>query len=83
MIITEQRYAQTKIEALVPMRACEQFTDFLKGLDFTIQTDHKSQVPLFSIKALEELLMSAEISFKNYEISILNSTHSWKESDCS
>lgn len=55
MTPTEQRYAQIKKEALALMWACERFSDYLIGLDFHIQTDHKPLVPLFSTKALEQL----------------------------
>lgn len=55
MTPTEQRYAQIEKEALALTWACERFSDYLLGLDFLIQTDHKPLVPLFSVKALEEL----------------------------
>ncbi len=52
MTPTEQRYAQIEKEALALTWACERLWDYLLGLHFLIQTDHK---PLFSVKALEEL----------------------------
>ena len=55
MTPTEQRYAQIEKEALALTWACERFSDYLLGLDFHIQTDHKPLVPLFSTKALEQL----------------------------
>ena len=55
MTTTEQRYAQIEKEALALTWACERFSDYLIGLDFHIQTDHKPLVPLFSSKSLEEL----------------------------
>ena len=55
MTPTQQRYAQIEKEALALTWACERFTDYQLGLDFLIQTDHKPLVPLFSVKALEEL----------------------------
>ena len=52
---TEQRYAQIEKEALAVTWACERFQDFLTGLQFHIQTDHKPFVPLFTTKGLDEL----------------------------
>ena len=52
---TEQRYAQIEKEALAFTWACERFSDYLLGLTFRIQTDHKPLVPLFSSKNLDEL----------------------------
>lgn len=55
MTATEQRYAQIEKEALAFTWACERLQDYLIGLEFHIQTDHKPLVPLFSTKNLEEL----------------------------
>ena len=55
MTPTEQRYAQIEKEALAFTWACERLADYLIGLKFHIQTDHKPLVPLFSSKHLEEL----------------------------
>ena len=52
---TEQRYAQIKKESLALTWACECFADYLVGLTFHINTDHKSLVPLFSTKSLDDL----------------------------
>ena len=52
---TEQRYAQIEKESLAFSWACERFADYLIGLKFHINTDHKPLVPLFSTKNLEEL----------------------------
>ena len=52
---TETRYAQIEKEALAFTWACERFSDYLLGLTFHIQTDHKPLVPLFSSKNLDEL----------------------------
>ena len=55
MTPTEQRYAQIEKEALAFTWACERLTDYLMGLTFHVQTDHKPLVPLFTTKHLEEL----------------------------
>ena len=55
MTPTEMRYAQIEKEALAFMWACERLSDYLLGMQFNIQTDHKPLVPLFSSKHLKEL----------------------------
>ena len=52
---TEQRYAQIEKEALGVTWACERFQDYLTGLTFHIETDHKPLVPLLSTKNLDEM----------------------------
>ena len=49
------RYAQIEKEALAFTWAFERLTDYLVGLQFNIQTNHKPLVLLFSTKHLEEL----------------------------
>ena len=51
----ERRYAQIEKEALAFTWACERLADYLVGMEFHIQTDHKPLVTLFSSKQLEEL----------------------------
>ena len=55
MTPTETRYAQIEKEALALTWACERYSDYLIGLKFSIETDHKPLVPLFSTKLLDEL----------------------------
>ena len=53
--LTGEQNAQIEKEALAFTWACEYFSDFLVGLKFSIKTDHKPLIPLFSTKHLEEL----------------------------
>ena len=55
MTSTEQRYGQIEKEALALTWACERLADYLIGLEFYIETDHKPLVPLLSTKNLEDL----------------------------
>jgi len=51
----EQRYAQIEKEALALTWACEKFRDYLIGLTFDLETDHKPLLSLFAKKNLDEL----------------------------
>ena len=55
MTSAETRYAQIEKEALAFTWACERLSDYLVGLSFHIETDHKPLVPLFSSKNLDDL----------------------------
>ncbi|KAF7659395.1 hypothetical protein LDENG_00298790 [Lucifuga dentata] len=52
---TEQRYAQIEKEVLAITWACERFSDFLIGIAFHVETDHKPLVPLLDSNNLDEL----------------------------
>ena len=52
---TERRYSQIEKEALATTWACERLSNYLIGLPFTVETDHKPLVPLLCTKALDEL----------------------------
>ena len=52
---TEKRYAQIEKEALAVSWASERFKDYLIGLQYMLETDHKPLVPLLSSKNLEDL----------------------------
>ena len=73
---TEQRYAQIEKEALAFTWACESLSDYLLGLRFHIETDHKPLVPLFSLKkGLDELplrLQRFRLRMLRYSFSIFH-----------
>ena len=52
---TEQRYAVIEKEALAATWACEKFADYITGIPFTLETDHKPLVPLLSTKDLSKI----------------------------
>ncbi|GBM63504.1 Transposon Ty3-I Gag-Pol polyprotein [Araneus ventricosus] len=52
---TESRYAQIEKEALSVVWGCEKFRDYLTGMHFKIETDHKPLIPIFSEKNLDDL----------------------------
>ena len=52
---TKKNYAQIEKEALTVTWACERFQNYLLGLHFQIETDHKPLVPLLSNKPLDQL----------------------------
>ena len=52
---TEEKYAQIEKEALGITWACERFSEYLLGMLFKIETDHKPLVSLLGVKNLEEL----------------------------
>lgn len=52
---TEQRYAQIEKEALGIMWACEKFSEYISGMKFHIETDHKPLIPIFTQKSLNDM----------------------------
>ena len=73
MTPTEQRYAQIEMEALDITWACDRFADYLMGMKFHIQKDHKPLVPLFSTKQLDELPLRVQrfrMQLMRYQVTI-------------
>ena len=53
---TERRYAPIEKEALASAWSCKKFQNYLIGIDFTLETDHKPLVTLLgTAKSLDEL----------------------------
>ena len=52
---TEKRYAVIEKEALAATWACEKFSDYVLGLKFTLETDHRPLVPLLSTTELSKM----------------------------
>ena len=71
MTPTEQRYVQIEKEALALTWACQHFSNYLIGLDFYIQTDHK---PLFSTKALEQTILFHNLTFPGKDLLVADTT---------
>ena len=55
LIPTEEKYAQIEKEALGITWTCEQFSEYLVGMHFRVETDYKPLVSLLGMKNLEEL----------------------------
>lgn len=52
---TETRYAVIEKEALGAVWACEKFDHYVRGTDFTLETDHRPLVPLLMEKDLDRV----------------------------
>lgn len=51
----EKNYANIEREALALTWSCERLKDFITGMSFSIETDHKPLVPLFTSKNFDEM----------------------------
>ena len=55
MTEAEQRYAQVEKEALAVTWACEKFADYIIGMKFKLETNHKPLIPLLGSMSLASL----------------------------
>ena len=72
---TERRYSQIEKEALATTWACERLSNYLIGLPFTVETDHKPLVPLLGTKALDELpprVLRFRLRLMRYQFNIVH-----------
>ena len=70
---TERRYAQIEKEALAVTWACEKFSQYVLGMRFSIETDHKPLVPLLGSKSLDSLpprILRFRLRLARYDYSI-------------
>ncbi|GBL92549.1 Retrovirus-related Pol polyprotein from transposon 17.6 [Araneus ventricosus] len=74
---TEIRYAQIEKEALAVMWGCEKFRDYLTGMHFKIETEHKPLISIFSKKNLDDrkgivrrrcIVKSQKVPYKREEL---------------
>jgi len=70
MTSTEQRYAQIECEVLAVTWACKRFTNYLLGMTFEIETDHKPLVSLLSIDELPLQIQCFKMQLMKYQYSI-------------
>ena len=52
---TELQYAVIEKEAFAATWACEKFAQYVTGMDFTVETDHKPLVSLLSSKDISQM----------------------------
>ena len=72
---TEKRYAVIEKEALATTWASERFSDYVLGIPFTLETDHKPLTLLLNSSELSKMPSAPYSSFppKTYEIQLSNS----------
>ena len=69
------RYAVIEKEALAATWACEKFTDYILGLQFTVETDHKPLVTLLANTDLSKMpprILSFRLRMMRYSPKIIH-----------
>lgn len=72
---TESRYAQIEKEALAITWACERLQGYLRGMDFTICTDHKPLITLLKSRALDAVpprILRFRLRLLSFNINIIH-----------
>eukprot|EP00745_Piridium_sociabile_P024954 TRINITY_DN39521_c0_g1_i4.p2 TRINITY_DN39521_c0_g1~~TRINITY_DN39521_c0_g1_i4.p2 ORF type:complete len:172 (-),score=43.26 TRINITY_DN39521_c0_g1_i4:713-1228(-) len=75
MADAEHNYAVIEKEALAATWACERFSDYVLGLDFTIETDHKPLVPLLNTTELHKMpprIQRFRLRLMRYQASVIH-----------
>ena len=71
---TEKRYAVIEEKALAVTRACEKFINYILGMKFTVETDHKPLVPLFTSTDLSKMpprILRLIMRLMKYELDVV------------
>ena len=71
---TEKRYAVIEKEALAVTWACDKFSDYVLGMKFTVETDHKPLVPLFTSTDLSKMpprILRFRMRLMKYELDVV------------
>ena len=71
---TEKRYTVIEKEALAVTWACNKFSNYALGMKFTVETDHKPLVPLFTPTDLSKMLpriLRFRMRLMKYELDVI------------
>ena len=71
---TEKRYAVIEKEALAVTWACDKFSDYVLGMKFTVETDHKPLVHLFTSTDLSKMpprILRFRMRLMKYELDVV------------
>lgn len=71
---SEKRYAVIEKEALAVTWACDKFSDYVLEMKFTVETDHKPLVPLFTSTDLSKMtprILRFRMRLMMYELDVV------------